>query len=220
MEKIKEEKKTKKSNKGITLIALVITIIVLIILAMISIATLTGPNGLLNKSTEARIENDKGEIQDRVGTEVLASIGEDGKINWDDLEDNIINNVKPKGNIDQIDSSDKSKGIKFVVEKNGRDYDVEIRGDGKVIVKYGGETSGGGTDPSVEPSVETVPVDPNQPPTDMNKKIVNLQNEAGIEEWSPYYDDGTNKYIISYNFIPKTSVSDEIQSNKTKGSDE
>ena len=44
--KIKNELKNKK---GITLIALVITIVVLLILAGVSIATLTGPNGLLTK---------------------------------------------------------------------------------------------------------------------------------------------------------------------------
>ena len=40
-----------KNNKGITLIALVITIIVLLILAAIAIATLTGDNRNINKST-------------------------------------------------------------------------------------------------------------------------------------------------------------------------
>ena len=77
-------------KNGITLIALVITIIVLIILAMVTIAMLTGPNGLLNKAVEAQIANDKGEIQDRVETEVLGSINDDGKIDWDELEENIM----------------------------------------------------------------------------------------------------------------------------------
>ena len=80
-----------------------------------------------------------------------------------------------------------------------------------------GETLSKGTSndtptPSPEPSVDPVPIDPNQPPADPNKKIVGLQNDAGINEWLPYYDDGTNKYIISWDSIPKTSVSDEIQS--------
>ena len=45
-------KRTKQN--GITLIALVITIIVLLILAGVSIATLTGPNGLLTQAMEAK----------------------------------------------------------------------------------------------------------------------------------------------------------------------
>ena len=51
-EKVKQMKK--QNIKGITLIALVITIIVLLILAGISIATLTGPNGLLTQANEAK----------------------------------------------------------------------------------------------------------------------------------------------------------------------
>ena len=53
--KIKNELKNKK---GITLIALVITIIVLLILAGVSIATLTGPNGLLTRANEAKVKTE------------------------------------------------------------------------------------------------------------------------------------------------------------------
>ena len=49
--KIKNELKNKK---GITLIALVITIIVLLILAGVTIATLTGPNGIITRANEAK----------------------------------------------------------------------------------------------------------------------------------------------------------------------
>ena len=41
-----------EKSKGITLIALVITIIVLLILAGITIASITGENGILRKSTK------------------------------------------------------------------------------------------------------------------------------------------------------------------------
>ena len=47
----------RRNERAITLIALVITIIVLLILAGISIATLTGENGLLNKTNIAQVEN-------------------------------------------------------------------------------------------------------------------------------------------------------------------
>ena len=43
-----------KMQRGITLIALVITIIVLLILAGVSIAMLTGDNGILTRSREAK----------------------------------------------------------------------------------------------------------------------------------------------------------------------
>ena len=53
--------KIHKTNNGITLIALVITIIVLLILAGVTIATLTGDNGILTKSTKAQEETEIGE---------------------------------------------------------------------------------------------------------------------------------------------------------------
>ena len=50
---IKNKGKTYKTrNQGITLIALVITIIVLLILAGVTIASITGENGILRKSTK------------------------------------------------------------------------------------------------------------------------------------------------------------------------
>ena len=65
-----------KNNKGITLIALVITIIVLLILAGVSIAMLTGGNGLLTKSTEAKVQNYRGEVADRINTALNACYAE------------------------------------------------------------------------------------------------------------------------------------------------
>ena len=55
-----------KKNKGITLIALVITIIVLLILAGVTIATLTGDNVLLQKTTSAKEEALDAEIEEEI----------------------------------------------------------------------------------------------------------------------------------------------------------
>lgn len=63
--KISKEKALKASN-GITLIALVITIIVLLILAGISISMLSGDNGILQKSTEAKQNSEKAQIEERI----------------------------------------------------------------------------------------------------------------------------------------------------------
>ena len=58
-----------KNQKGITLIALVITIIVLLILAGVSIAMLTGPNGLLTRANDSKIEQLKAEAVERANME-------------------------------------------------------------------------------------------------------------------------------------------------------
>ena len=62
-----------RQEKGITLIALVITIIVLLILAGITIAMLSGQNGILTRSTQARVASAIGDAKDQVS--MVASEG-------------------------------------------------------------------------------------------------------------------------------------------------
>ena len=56
-----DSEKFLKDRKGITLIALVITIIVLLILAGVSIAMLSGDNGILTNTGNAKKETIEGE---------------------------------------------------------------------------------------------------------------------------------------------------------------
>ena len=51
-----------KKQNGITLVALVITIIVLLILAGVSISLALGNNGVLTRSSQAVVENEKGTV--------------------------------------------------------------------------------------------------------------------------------------------------------------
>lgn len=96
-----------KSN-GITLVALVITIIVFLILAGVSIATLTGDNGLLTKSQQAKEENEKASDRDKIAMAVSETqIGKNGyqELNSNNLQkaiDNQFNgrNVIVSGNGD------------------------------------------------------------------------------------------------------------------------
>ena len=102
-----------KSKKGITLIALVITIIVLLILAGVSIATLTGDNGLLAKTQQAKEENEKASDRDKIAMAVSeAQIGENGyqELNSNNLQEAINNQF------------------------NGRDVVVSDNGDGTFTV--------------------------------------------------------------------------------------
>ena len=62
-----------KERKGITLIALVITIIVLLILAAVSIATLTGPNGLLTRANDAKTETEYKGAEEKVKLAIMAA---------------------------------------------------------------------------------------------------------------------------------------------------
>jgi hypothetical protein len=79
MEKTKENngrKKEMNKQRGITLIALVITIIVLLILAGISIATLTGENGILNKTNKAKEEHLIEQYKEEINLIIIDEIAE------------------------------------------------------------------------------------------------------------------------------------------------
>ena len=56
--------KRKINEKGITLIALVVTIIVLLLIAGVSISMLTGQNGILTRSADAKKKAGEAENQE------------------------------------------------------------------------------------------------------------------------------------------------------------
>lgn len=76
----------RKENEGITLIALVITIIVLLILAGVTIATLTGDNGILTKTNEAKEQTEIGKEKEIVKLATTAVITTNNAIDKDSLQ--------------------------------------------------------------------------------------------------------------------------------------
>ena len=76
----------RKENEGITLISLVITIIVLLILAGITIATLTGDNGILTKTNEAKEQTEIGKEKEIVKLATTAVITTNNAIDKDSLQ--------------------------------------------------------------------------------------------------------------------------------------
>ncbi len=119
MEKLESKK---MYQKGITLIALVITIIVLLILAGISIASLTGENGILNKANTAKQKTEKETAKEKVQLAVMGSYGTDGKLNYEELKENLdkeegIVNVPSK--IEELPIDVYVDGYKVTIEKNG-----------------------------------------------------------------------------------------------------
>ncbi len=130
-----------KTNKGITLIALVITIIVLLILAGVTIAMLTGDNGILTKTTEAKNKTAKATAKEKVQTEVMASYGTDGKIDLNQLNKNLQNISGLKYNGSAISDSNKIESLPATVTVDG--YNVTI--------EENGTTTASGTDTPVTP---------------------------------------------------------------------
>ena len=84
-------------EKGITLIALVITIIVLLILAGVTIATLAGENGIIKRADEATEKTKEANAEEQVKLAVLGSKDTQGKLNNEDLRDNLNQIEKIEG---------------------------------------------------------------------------------------------------------------------------
>ena len=113
-------KQNTKSNKGITLIALVITIIVLLILAGVTIAALSGDNGILTRTKEAKEKTEQAQKEDE---KTLSNM------------ENILNNATKFNNIKTEDTnpagamptnvtileSDANKGI-VIKDKNNNEW--------------------------------------------------------------------------------------------------
>ena len=122
--KIKEI--TKK--EGITLIALVITILILLILAGITITAITGENGLIKSSLNAKEETEIADERETVNICTAQSMGKDkrGDIKKESLQnelDNYIGESKTevlKGSSDEL--------YVYFIDTN-RYYDVDINGN-------------------------------------------------------------------------------------------
>ncbi len=108
-----------KANNGITLIALVITIIVLLILAGVTIASLMGDNGLLTKAQEAKVENDKAGEREKLQVEIMGSFGTDGKIDIDQLNENLKNLGIENAGINKLPAKVEIGENAYVITGNG-----------------------------------------------------------------------------------------------------
>ena len=122
-----------KQTKGITLIALVITIIVLLILAGVTIVTLTGDNGLLQKTNEAKNTTIEAEGLERIKLAVMTSHDRNG-IDTTSLAKNLsqINNLTDLNNKAIEESTEIT--LPKIIKLNNTTY--EINADGEVYKYY------------------------------------------------------------------------------------
>ena len=121
-------KKTRKQmNEGITLIALVITIIVLLILVGVTIATLTGENGILSKTTEASENTEEKNAEEEVKIAIIGSIGINGELENEELKYN-LNQIEKISGVPEV-ITDSSYPIKVTIDGK---YSYLINKDGNI----------------------------------------------------------------------------------------
>lgn len=114
-----------KRNNGITLIALVVTIIVLLILAGISIAMLSGNNGILQRTTEAKEQTIIGQEKEIIALAYNSALakkvsnGDSTAVTSEDLNAELIN---------QRTTVSGSNPITIIFDKTGNIYEVDSYG--------------------------------------------------------------------------------------------
>ncbi len=125
---MKKNNQKENFDRGITLIALVITIIVLLILAGVTIATLTGENGILTRTREAKQESKKSKIKEQIQLAYLEYKIENShntNINLEDFIRKTLEKTYGTGNV--------------ITTQMGKNCKVDIVGINKIyILKYDG----------------------------------------------------------------------------------
>ena len=113
-----------KRNKGITLIALVVTIIILLLLAGISITMLTGQNGILTRTGEAKEKTGTAQTEELVKLSITDAITQGlGTLLEENLEKALDTNLG-SGNYQLTGNN--TDGWK--IRKDGKIYTVDVNG--------------------------------------------------------------------------------------------
>ena len=147
-------RRNSKEENGITLLALSITIIILLILAGITIAGLTGKNGLINNTEEAKkqteIANEK-EILERATAGAMAQDSR-GNIKKENLQ-NKLNNEIGEGKAEVSDTGEEFEVLftdsnrYYAIDKNGNignaEEFIEDKNPGDITKDQNGNTVDG-----------------------------------------------------------------------------
>ncbi len=136
----KEEENLKNKEKGITLIALIVTIVVLLILAGITIGTLTGDNGIIGNSKDAKEET---EIANEKEILEQATIGAMGKNKNGILEKDILQEELEKDVGDgKTNVTEEKDTITVEFTDSKRFYDIDKDGNIEQYIPYIDTTPG------------------------------------------------------------------------------
>ena len=127
---MKEKSVRIKENKAITLIALVVTIVVLIILAGISIGALTGNNGIINQTQNAKEQTEIADEKERIDLSTVGAVGKEprGELKRNYFNDELTEHIGKEG---KDYSLSESENAPFIVEylDSKRSYLVDEDGN-------------------------------------------------------------------------------------------
>lgn len=186
------------NSKGITLVALVVTIIILLVLAGITVASLTGDNGLIGKTGEAKKQTEISEGLEQLEIAVTQSTNKRGNIDETKLAKNLskINGLKYiNTENEEIDITENTE-IKLTAKVKLKGNTFKINNEGNVSYKKEGTFD----------NADII----NSPETYYGHWVTNYNspNDAGILDtqeqfgkWQIFMADDTNIYLIASNYI-------------------
>ena len=197
-----------RKEKGITLIALVVTIIVLITLASVSIGALTGDNGIINQSKQAKEETEIAEEKEAVEISAVQAAGMDryGYVTEENFRNQLNNNIgNGKYELDVI-------GEKFKVTYTESQRSYYVDKNGNIEIADGSNNDGIYSEPGAEEQIA---------PTDLfNFEIIDVSaktakilgiksqycNVGGFNTETQKEDLPDTNYRIKYSGITDTLV--------------
>lgn len=187
------------TNQGITLMALVITIIVLLILAGVTIMTLTGENGILKNSQEAKQKTEKADEKELIQLAINGALTQNySELNQETLQkelqnQNQLTDWELQQYIDQLVILFSSKGYYYEISDKG-----ELSNQIPMIQDdYAGDITKGGTLAGTEQSPyqinnieDLVSIGQNK----YNGKYMILTRDLNFSSPLSYQDDQTTKF--------------------------
>lgn len=125
-----------KGTKGITLIALVITVIVLLILAGVTIATLSGPNGILSNAQKAKEQTAESGAKEKINIAVGSSYNNTGSFDSEKFKEEIQNLGGSMVSEDEDTIKVSMDGYEAIINKQAGDILVVVEeGEGLTLLE-------------------------------------------------------------------------------------
>ena len=196
----------RENNRGITIIALVVTIIVLLILAGISIAAITGDNGIINKSDEARVETEIATYKEQLEVIKHGEYADDYTINLDDFLDKYAKAVQEDKMFREAKevTADHENKVVIVVTKEGYRFEVTIED-----TTYVGNEDGEG---NTEVDISKVKITITSTPENWTRDKVKVKITSNVTRVSKEYSiDGGKSWNKYENEIEVQDNGTEIQ---------
>jgi len=189
------------TEKGITLVALVVTIIILLVLAGITVASLTGENGLIGKSGEAKKQAEISEGLEQLEIAVTQSTNKRGNIDTTRLAKNLskINGLKYINDEKQEIGVTENTEIKLTAKVKLKGNTFKINDEGNVSYKKEGAIDNEDVINSPETYYGHYVTNYNSP---NDAGIVDVNGQLG--KWQIFLADDTNIYLIASNNITTT----------------